>query len=82
MDVDSYIEEIGKNIVRFRKIRGMTQVELANFMGSEDSALRRIEKGKTNPTIKTLYKICEVLQVDIKDILPEKPGIQDAPSKD
>ena len=35
----------------------MTQLELASKIGIDDSSLRRIESGKTNPTLKTIYRI-------------------------
>lgn len=57
--------EIGKRIVKLRKQRGMKQVELAAKLNIEDSALRRIESGRTNPTTKTLYRIAKELDVDI-----------------
>jgi transcriptional regulator with XRE-family HTH domain len=32
----------------------------------EESALQRIEAGRTNPTIKTLFKISNALNVELK----------------
>jgi len=41
---------------------------LASSAGMEVSALQRIEAGRTNPTIKTLYKVSKALNVEIKDL--------------
>lgn len=41
----------------------MKQIDLAIKVNIEDSALRRIESGRTNPTIKTLLRITEGLDI-------------------
>ena len=65
----AYIVLLGKRIVQLRKERGMLQVELAALLNIEDSALRRIESGRTNPTIKTLIRIADALDVKLIDVL-------------
>ena len=68
-EITEFIKEIGKNIIRLRKSRSLSQIELATLLNIEDSALRRIEKGKTNPTIKTLYLISKELGVEVEELL-------------
>lgn len=55
-----------------RKIReestDFSQEQLALEVDLSENQIRRIEKGQTNPTIKTLLKIAKVLKVDIKDL--------------
>ncbi len=70
MENDTFIKVIGENIVRIRKEQNLTQKELSYRLDIEDSALRRIEKGRTNPTILTLKSIATVLNVNISDLLP------------
>lgn len=65
----AYIILLGKRIVHLRKERNMMQIELAAILNIEDSALRRIESGRTNPTIKTLLRIAEALDVALIDLL-------------
>ena len=59
---------VGKQICILRKQLKLTQASLASSAGMEESALQRIEAGRTNPTIKTLYKVSKALNVDIKDL--------------
>ena len=59
---------IGKKIVELRESRGLRQIDLATQANIEDSALRRIEAGKTNPTTKTLLNITRVLDVPMKEL--------------
>jgi len=69
MKEEEFIKAIGDNIVLFRKRQGMKQIDLANTVGIEDSALRRIESGRTNPTAKTLLKIATALNVEVVDLV-------------
>ena len=68
-EVDRYIKRIGENIIKLRKEKGFKQIDLSTKLNIEDSALRRIEKGRTNPTIKTLFNIAKALGVDVSDLL-------------
>jgi transcriptional regulator with XRE-family HTH domain len=61
-------EIVGKQICTLRKQLKLTQASLASSAGMEESALQRIEAGRTNPTIKTLYKVSKALNVEIKDL--------------
>ncbi|MCM4164076.1 MULTISPECIES: helix-turn-helix domain-containing protein [unclassified Arenibacter] len=69
-------EEQNRAIVKLgltiRKIReestDFSQEKLALEVDLSENQIRRIEKGQTNPTIKTLLKIAKVLKVDIKDL--------------
>tara|TARA_R110000850_G_scaffold26358_8_gene75593 strand:+ start:909 stop:1124 length:216 start_codon:yes stop_codon:yes gene_type:complete len=68
-EAEKLIKKIGENIVRLRKERNLTQVELAAKLDIEDSALRRIEKGRTNPTVKTLFAISRILKIEIQEMI-------------
>lgn len=47
----------------------MTQAELSDLLDMEESALRRIELGDTNPTFKTLIRIARGLEISLKELL-------------
>lgn len=70
-EVDRYIRKIGENIVKLRKEKNLKQIDLSVKLNIEDSALRRIEKGRTNPTIKTLFNIAKELGVEVSDLLKQ-----------
>jgi len=59
---------VGKQIKYIRKKNNLTQANLAHLSGMEESALKRIEAGRTNPTIKTLFKISKTLKIEFKDL--------------
>jgi transcriptional regulator with XRE-family HTH domain len=60
---------IGKNISRIRKEQLITIKELGFRCDIEKSNLIPIEKGRINVTIKTLVKICNGLDIELKDLL-------------
>ena len=59
-----YIKAIGARIKQMRKDMGMNQREFASNVGLDERHLRRIEKGKANPTIATLYDILDFTKSD------------------
>lgn len=40
------------------------------MVGVHYNQILHIEQGKVNPSLKTLYRIAEGLEVDVKDLLP------------
>lgn len=65
----SVIIELGKRIARLRKEQSLTQAQLSDLAEMEESALRRVELGGTNPTFKTLLRISKGLQISLKELL-------------
>ena len=63
----SIYEEIGEAIVYLRKDKGLTQENLALETGISVSYLRLVEHGSANPTINELWKIAEVLDVELRN---------------
>jgi len=67
---------IGKNISKFRKVKGLSISELARKAGVSKSYLWQVENKKnTNPSIDFLTKVAEHLEVTIADLL-DKPKTQ------
>lgn len=67
-EVEMYIL-IGARIRKLRQDKGMTQQALADECDIEKPNLSRIEKGNTNPTVKSLWKISNALGVRLKDLV-------------
>ena len=70
MDEKEFLKLLGENIVRYREIIGLKQIDLAVKLNMEDSSLRRIEKGRTNPTVLMLRRIADSLDVTVNELLP------------
>lgn len=62
---------IGENIKRIRKQKGLTQKKLSELCGINEAQIRRYELGKknANPKIETIKKIADALNVDMDEII-------------
>lgn len=60
---------IGKIICEARKSKRLTQEELAELAKVNLRTIQRIENNESEPRGKTLNLICEVLEIDIEDVL-------------
>ena len=63
----AYLEKIGKLIQESRLHQNLTQSELAEKVGTSQSAINRIESGKQNITLEMLTRISEELSSEIID---------------
>ena len=59
---------VGEQIVIFRKLRGLTQTELAEMVGKDRQYLYKIEKGKVTPNIVTLSIIASALKITLSEL--------------
>ena len=64
------LKVIGQNIKRIQLEKGLTQVDLVGKIEAQidTTNISRIEQGRTNATIHTLYKISKALEVPLSDI--------------
>ncbi len=64
----NYQETIGRVIEQLRLERGWTQTQLAEKMGTSQSAIHRIEKGAQNVSLELIGKFSQVLDTQILSI--------------
>lgn len=60
-------ELLGERIRELRKVRGLTQEQLAELVDVEQKHVSRLELGKSFPTIERLEKIAVALNVQLRD---------------
>jgi UDP-N-acetylglucosamine 1-carboxyvinyltransferase len=63
--MSSDAEKIGKLISQVREQRGLTQTQLAKKLGTSQSAVNRIERGKQNVSLDMLGRVSDVLNKEI-----------------
>ena len=68
MDDKEFLTKLGENIVKYRQAKNLKQIDLAYMIEIEDSSLRRIEKGRTNPTALMLRKNCLALEISVSQL--------------
>lgn len=64
-DID-FIKRFGKNLRKIRKDKNMSQEKLALIADTSRSQIARIERGEINPTLTTINRFAEALQIDIQ----------------
>lgn len=64
--------DIGKKIAFFRKKSNMTQEHLGEKLNISGKTVSKWERGIALPDIITLKKICEVLKIELDDIITSK----------
>ena len=69
--IDSYQVRIGHAVERARLERGWTQAELAEKVGSSQSAIHRIEKGQQNVSLDMIKRLSKVLERQILSVADE-----------
>lgn len=72
-------ENIGKNIVRLRKLHGLSQEQMAHEVGVARYKISKMEGGASNITMETLEKLCTFFGATPNDLLlphkeDEEPG--------
>ncbi|WP_073998722.1 helix-turn-helix transcriptional regulator [Anaerococcus urinomassiliensis] len=60
--------QIENRIAEFRKEKGLSQHKLATAVGLKRRSIMAYENNTISPTLETAYKICKVLDKDIKEV--------------
>lgn len=71
MDKSEILHLVGKRIKELRESKGISQVELVGKMQGviDPTNISRIESGRTNPTVFTLFRIAEALEIKLSELL-------------
>jgi transcriptional regulator with XRE-family HTH domain len=71
MEKSELLKKVGNRVQEQRLSKNMKQVDLAaKIQGDIDTTnISRIESGRTNPTIYTLYRIAEALEISLTDLI-------------
>ncbi len=64
--------KIGERLRHLRKLRGLTQAELARQIGIQQSDLSRMEKGTYRVSLDNLFKILAVFGMDIAEFFADR----------
>ena len=74
MKKSKLLKLVGKRIKEVRESKNVTQLQLVINMEEEagkfdTTNVSRIESGRTNPTIYTLHRIAEALDIEISELI-------------
>jgi len=71
MDIKEQLEFIVEKIKAIRIKNGVSQMELSLRSNLSQSFIANLEKGKKQPSVLTLIRIAEALNVNPQDFFPE-----------
>lgn len=71
MEEDKLARIIGQNIMRLRKLSGMTQLDLAEKLGYSDKSVSKWEQGNGIPDVRTMVQLTEFFNVSLDDLIRE-----------
>jgi transcriptional regulator with XRE-family HTH domain len=71
-------EELGRNVRELRTSQGLTLAALAELVGISPSAISQIERGATEPSLGTLWKLGKALHASLFDFFTheEQPTVE------
>jgi len=58
--------DIAVQVIALRERHGLTQQQLAERCGVDQGDISRIERGSTSPTARTLQRIADALDADVR----------------
>jgi transcriptional regulator with XRE-family HTH domain len=73
---DRVVAQLGKRIAQLRRERALSQAGLAGKIRSTPQWVSQLERGTASPTVHTLCKIANALDVTLAELLtrPSKSG--------
>jgi transcriptional regulator with XRE-family HTH domain len=63
---------IAEKIKHFRTVKNLSQKELATSIGMDQAQYSRMESGKVEPTVSSLEKIADALDVSVAELFSEE----------
>lgn len=73
---EAYSVDVGSRLRQLREERNMSMRSLATASGLSANALSMIERGKTSPSVSTLYKLADALGVPVTTFFGVQPSKQ------
>lgn len=73
-----YTARLGARIRFLRKSAGLSLRTFGLMIGIHHNQILLIEQGKTNPSLQTLLRIADGLDVALADLLPDDKGVDAA----
>ena len=72
------INGFGRRLKHYRILNHMTQEALAEQVETATSSISHLENGTHTPSLKTLIKLCNVLNIGVDDLLADSLPIRNS----
>lgn len=67
--------QIAQQIIALRQRSGMTQSELAERVGTQQSAISRLENATSNPSLSFVMRVAEALGAEVNVVLDTQDAL-------
>lgn len=61
-------KQLGEKIQRVRKSKNMSQMKLAEMIGVQTTTIGNIERGETDTSVYTIFKIAQALRTHVREL--------------
>ena len=75
MNDEKLKDQLGANIVMYRKRNGLTQAGLAEKLNYSDKAVSKWERGESVPDVLTLVQLAELFEITVNDLLADPDAL-------
>ena len=65
----SRLKKLGENIKKYREAKSLKQIDLAVSLDFSGEYICRIERGQKYISLKKLFKLADILEVKISDLM-------------
>jgi len=62
-------QRLGQNLKKWRAKKQLSQGDIAKFLGTDRAYISNIENGRMNPTLSTLEKLAQSLDITVDELL-------------
>ena len=69
MNKEELKRKLGQQIVELRTQKGWSQADLARNCNKDRQAIEKLENGKVNPTLYSLFEIDNALEIPLKKLV-------------
>jgi len=73
-DNEGFLSDFGGHLRFVRRLRGISQEDLADSAGLDRTYISSVERGKRNISLLNIKKICDALEMSVEDFFK---GISD-----
>lgn len=80
-EFQAYVLGVGRRIAYLRGRSGLTQQEAASRAGMELTQWQRLERGRTNPTLQTLFEAARALSTNVVALARPRKDVTENPAR-
>lgn len=73
MEFSSFLRRTGANLRKARWLAGLTQEEVAAQGGITYRHYQELERGRVNPTLRTLFELARLLRYPVAELVNVEP---------